>query len=73
MARIVDSIPIPVCKSGTAHFHKSFKVYATYGCCVSKKETHQNIIILGDKGYVNKYLSPDLEIEKNSADIYEKR
>jgi hypothetical protein len=39
--RIVDSIPIPVCKFGRAKFHKTFRGYgATYGRCSSKKETY---------------------------------
>lgn len=39
--RIIDSIPIPVCKFGRAHFHKTFKGFgATYGKCASKKETY---------------------------------
>lgn len=39
--RIIDSIPIPVCKFGRAHFHKIFKGFgATYGRCASKKETY---------------------------------
>lgn len=39
--RIVDSIPIPVCKFGRAHFHKTFRGFgATYGKCASKKETY---------------------------------
>lgn len=39
--RIVDSIPIPVCKFGRAHFHKTFQGYGTtYGRCASKKETY---------------------------------
>lgn len=39
--RIVDSIPIPVCKFGRAKFHKTFRGYgATYGKCPSKKETY---------------------------------
>lgn len=39
--RIIDSIPIPVCKFGRARFHKTFKGYgATYGKCPSKKETY---------------------------------
>ncbi|AKL96103.1 transposase IS4 family protein [Clostridium aceticum] len=38
--RIVDSIPIPVCKFGRARFHKSFKVDSAYGYCASKKETY---------------------------------
>lgn len=39
--RIVDSIPIPVCKFGRAHFHVTFRGHgATYGRCASKKETY---------------------------------
>lgn len=39
--RIIDSIPIPVCKFGRARFHKTFRGYgATYGKCPSKKETY---------------------------------
>lgn len=39
--RIIDSIPIPVCKFGRAHFHKTFRGYGiAYGKCPSKKETY---------------------------------
>jgi len=39
--RIVDSIPLLVCKFGRAKFHKTFRGYgATYGNCPSKKETY---------------------------------
>ena len=38
--RIVDSIPIPVCKFGRAVFHKTFKGLASYGRSPSKKETY---------------------------------
>jgi len=38
--RIADSMPIPVCKFGRARFHKTFKGFATYGVCPSKKETY---------------------------------
>lgn len=39
--RIIDSIPIPVCKFGRARFHKTFKGHgATYGKCPAKKETY---------------------------------
>ncbi|ADL50472.1 IS982 family transposase [Clostridium cellulovorans] len=38
--RIADSMPIPVCKFGRAHFHKAFKPEAAYGRCASKKETY---------------------------------
>ena len=38
--RVIDSIPLPICKFGRAHFHRTFKVDAEYGYCVSKKETY---------------------------------
>lgn len=38
--KVVDSILIPVCKFGRAHFHKSFKLEASYGKYPSKKETY---------------------------------
>lgn len=38
--RIIDSIPISVCKFGRAVFHKVFKGLATYGRSPSKKETY---------------------------------
>ncbi len=38
--KVVDSMPIPVCKFGRAHFHESFKPEASYGKCPSKKETY---------------------------------
>lgn len=38
--RIIDSMPIPVCKFARAYFSKSFKDIASYGYCDSKKETY---------------------------------
>src|SRR5699024_11380189 len=38
--RIIDSMPIPACKFGRAHFSKYFKGEASYGRCASKKETY---------------------------------
>jgi len=39
--RIIDSMPLPVCKFGRARFHKTFRGFgATYGKCPSKKETY---------------------------------
>ena len=40
---IVDSMPIPVCGFGRAHFSKRFKDIATYGYCASKKETYYGL------------------------------
>lgn len=109
--RIADSMPIPVCKFGRAHFSKCFKGIASYGYCASKKETffgmklhaictqqgfisdfvltaaniddrdatwdlvdrYINIDVIGDKGYINKRLSPDLKEQKGINLIFMKR
>lgn len=109
--RIIDSIPVPVCKFGRARFHKSFKGLAAYGKCASKKETYlgfklhflstfdgfitdfvltdasiddrlpawellesyYSATVIGDKGYINKTLSPELKKEKDVDLVYIKR
>lgn len=38
--RIIDSMPIPVCKFARSYFNKSFKDISSYGYCASKKETY---------------------------------
>ena len=38
--RVIDSMPIPVCEFGRAHFSKCFKGEASYGVCPSKKQTY---------------------------------
>jgi hypothetical protein len=109
--RIVDSMPIPVCEFGRAHFSKCFKGVASYGRCASKKETYfgfklhalttvdgfltdfvitpaniddrnaiwdlcdkyKSISIIGDKGYINKRLTPELKTERDIDLIFLKR
>ena len=109
--RIVDSMPIPVCEFGRAHFSKCFKGEASYGRCPSKKQTYfgfkfhalttvdgfltdyvitpanvddrnavwdlcekyKSISIIGDKGYVNKRLTPELKIQKDINLLFLKR
>ena len=101
--RVIDSMPIPVCEFGRAHFSKCFKGEASYGVCPSKKQTYfgfkfhalttvdgfltdyvitpaniddrnavwdlcdkyRSISIIGDKGYINKRLTPELKTEKD--------
>ena len=101
--RVIDSMPIPVCEFGRAHFSKCFKGEASYGVCPSKKQTYfgfkfhalttvdgfltdyvitpaniddrnavwdlcakyNSISIIGDKGYINKRLTPELKTEKD--------
>ncbi len=109
--RVIDSMPIPVCKFGRAHFSKCFKGEASYGRCASKKETYfgfkfhalttidgfladyiitpaniddrnavwelcekyNSISVIGDKGYVNKRLTPELKNEKGINLLFLKR
>ena len=109
--RIIDSMPIPVCKFGRAHFSKCFKGEASYGRCASKKETYfgfkfhalttidrfltdyvitpaniddrsavwdlcdkyNSISIIGDKGYINKRLTPELKSQRDINLLFPKR
>ena len=40
---IVDSMPIPVCGFGRAHFGKRFRDISSYGYCASKKESYYGL------------------------------
>ena len=109
--RVIDSMPIPVCEFGRAHFSKCFKGEASYGICASKKETYfgfkfhalttvdgfltdyvitpaniddrnavwdlcdkyRSISIIGDKGYINKRLTPELKNERYIDLLFLKR
>ena len=109
--RVIDSMPIPVCEFGRAHFSKCFKGEASYGRCASKKETYfgfkfhalttvdgfltdyvitpaniddrnavwdlcdkyNSISIIGDKGYINKRLTPELKSQKDINLLFLKR
>jgi transposase len=57
---VVDSAPLPVCKFGRAHFHKTYRGYgASYGKCVSKKETYYGFklhVINSLEGYPVRYM-----------------
>lgn len=57
--RIIDSMPIPVCAFGRAHFHKSFKPEAAYGRCASKKETYYGFklhAVITLDGYITDFI-----------------
>ena len=58
--KIVDSMPLPVCKFGRAHFHKTYQGYgASYGWCSSKKETYFGYklhLLCDPNGYPADYL-----------------
>lgn len=109
--RVIDSMPIPVCEFGRAHFSKCFKGEASYGICASKKETYfgfkfhafttvdgfltdyvitpaniddrnavwdlcdkyNSISIIGDKGYINKRLTPELKTQRDISLLFLKK
>lgn len=65
--RIIDSIPISVCKFGRARFHKTFRGYgATYGKCPSKKETYLGYklhLVVTLEGLVTDYILTSANID----------
>jgi transposase len=65
--KIVDSMPIPVCKFGRAHFHKTFRGYgASYGRCASKKETYLGYklhLLCDPNGYPADYLLTSANVD----------
>lgn len=69
--RIIDSIPIPVCKFGGARFHKTFRGYgATYGKCPSKKETYLGYklhLVVTLEGLVTDYILTSANIDDREA------
>ena len=109
--RVIDSMPIPVCEFGRAHFSKCFKGEASYEVRPSKKQTYfgfkfhslttvegfltdyvitpaniddrnavwdlcakyNSISIIGDKGCINKRLTPELKTEKDINLLFLKR
>ncbi|MCK8826549.1 IS982 family transposase [Natroniella acetigena] len=67
--RIIDSMPIPVCNFGRAHFHKVFH-RADYGYCASKKETYfgfklHTLITLN--GYITDFVITPANIDDRAA------
>jgi hypothetical protein len=69
--RIIDSIPVPVCKFGRAKFHKTFRGYgATYGKCPSKKETYLGYklhLVVTLEGFVTDYILTSANIDDREA------
>ncbi|RBP35198.1 IS982 family transposase [Garciella nitratireducens] len=68
--RIIDSMPIPVCKFGRAHFHKTFKFQASYGYCPSKKETYYGFklhVLTTFEGYITDFVLTKASIDDREA------
>lgn len=70
-SRIIDSIPIPVCKFGRAKFHKTFRGYgAVFGKCPSKKETYLGYklhLVVTLEGFVTDYILTSANIDDREA------
>jgi len=69
--RIIDSLPLPVCKFGRAHFHKTFRGYeATYGKCPSKKETYLGYklhLLVSFDGFITDFTITPANIDDRAA------
>lgn len=68
--RIIDSIPISVCKFGRAVFHKTFRGEATYGKCPSKKETYLGFkahMLCTLDGYITDFVLTDASKDDRSV------
>ena len=68
--RIVDSMPIPVCKFGRAYFSKCFKDIATYGYCASKKETYFGVklhALVTTEGFITNFLVTSSNVDDRDA------
>ncbi|WP_102401093.1 IS982 family transposase [Haloimpatiens massiliensis] len=64
--RIIDSMPIYACKFGRAHFHKTFRCYASYGRCASKKETYYGFklhSLISIDGYITDFTVTSANID----------
>ena len=68
--RIIDSMPVPVCKFARAYFSKSFKDIASYGYCASKKETYLGLklhALVTVDGFVSDFLLTPAGIDDRTA------
>lgn len=67
---IVDSMPIPVCEFGRAHFVKCFKDLASYGYCASKKKTYFGFklhALVTLEGFITKIVLTPAHIDDREA------
>lgn len=68
--RIVDSMPIYACKFGRARFHKTYRGYAAYGKCASKKETYYGFklhSLVSFDGYITDYTLTSASIDDRES------
>ena len=68
--RIIDSIPIPVCKFARSYFSKLFKDISTYGYCASKKETYFGLklhALVTTNGFITNFLLTAANVDDREA------
>lgn len=68
--RIIDSMPVPVCEFGRAHFHKAFKPEAAYGRCASKKEIYYGFkfhALTTFDGYLTDFILTPANVDDRAA------
>jgi len=68
--RIIDSMPIPVCKFARSYFSKSFKDISTYGHCASKKETYFGLklhALISTSGFITNFIVTPSNVDDRDA------
>ena len=68
--RIIDSMPIPVCKFARSYFSKLFKDISTYGYCASKKETYFGLklhALISTTGFITNFILTSSNIDDREA------
>lgn len=68
--RIIDSMPIPVCKFARAYFSKLFKDISSYGYCASKKEPYFGLklhALVTVDGFISDFFLTPANIDDRAA------
>ena len=71
--RIIDSMPIPVCKFARSYFSKSFNDISSYGYCASKKETYFGLklhALITTSGFITDFFLTSANVDDRVA-VYE--
>lgn len=71
--RIIDSMPIPVCKFVRSYFSKSFNDISSYGYCASKKETYFGLklhALITTSGFITNFFLTSANVDDRAA-VYE--
>ena len=68
--RIINSMPIPVCKFARSYFNKSFKDISSYGYCASKKETYFGLklhALITTSGFITDFFLTSANVDDRAA------